>query len=209
MDGTSSSQPPGFAPAQILGRPSPVAPPMQSFGEAFGGPPTNAVPAAPATTAVQGHGRFAPLSALPPDKRLPPRRGSAPVPGAPPPQAPTHIAPREVPGQAHPNPSRQLSKIKQIGFNCPSCLAILIIKQPENYDGQAAPCPNCNVVILPPRIAPATPFSLLGPPTPSAPYPPPAAMPQPPAHIPMGLPAPASSKPGLPGARKLAQAAMF
>ncbi len=194
---------PGYAP--------PVAPPQQSFGDAaFGGLP----PAVTQSSAREPScGRFAPLSALPADKRLPPRRGvvQTAIPASPPvPQQPTHIAPREVPGQAHPNPAKQLSKVKQIGFNCPSCLAILIIKQPENYDGQAAPCPNCSVVILPPRIAPASPFTLLGGPAPAAaPFPPPASMPRPPTHVPMGLPAPASGKPGLPGARKLAQAALF
>jgi hypothetical protein len=188
---------PGYAP--------PLAPPQQSFGAgAFGGPSPAPVEPGP------GHARFAPLSALPPDRRLPPRRGVSQIPSPPLPQQPTHIAPREVPGQGHSNPSKQLSKVKQIGFNCPSCLAILIIKQPENYDGQAAPCPNCSVVILPPRIAPASPFTLLGSPTPvAAPFPPPAALPRPPVQVPMGLPAPASSKPGLPGARKLAQAALF
>ena len=201
MDGSSTSQPLG-APLAPPSYPSPPQPALPHFGEAFGGtvlPP-------PASAAVP---RFAPLSALPPERRLPPRRGSQPA-GPTPPPPPQQIAPRELPGTAHPNPAKQLSKIKQIGFNCPSCLAILIIKQPENYDGQAAPCPNCSVVILPPRIAPASPFTLLGPPNPAAPYPP-AAAPMPnPAHIPMGLPAPIpSSKPGLPGARKLAQAAMF
>jgi predicted RNA-binding Zn-ribbon protein involved in translation (DUF1610 family) len=50
---------------------------------------------------------------------------------------------------------------KKIGFNCPACLAVLIIKQPDNYDGSAAPCPNCGTHILPPRIANVSPFKLL------------------------------------------------
>jgi hypothetical protein len=149
--------------------PTPTAPPPApstvKFGEgAFGGASTVATaPLRPPT------GRFAPLSALPPDKRLPPRRDTyeaqrqqeqAQAQQALAPTAPPAIAPRERPGTAHANPARQLMSVKQIGFNCPSCLAILIIKQPENYDGQAAPCPNCAVVILPPRIAPTTPFAL-------------------------------------------------
>jgi hypothetical protein len=184
-------------------RPSfPSAPPtpQPSFGEGmFGG----ASPVVPAPANLSGK-RFAPLSALPPDRRLPPRRegGLGPMP---PMAGPPQIAPRELPGLAPASVAKQLSRIKQIGFNCPSCLAILIIKQPEQYDGQAAPCPNCGVSILPPRIAPASPFVLLSSPNqaPIAPLPPNDS-------VPMGLPVNAGpQKLGLPGARKLAQAALF
>jgi hypothetical protein len=97
---------------------------------------------------------------------------------------------------------------KQIGFNCPSCLAILIIKQPENYDGQAAPCPNCGVVILPPRVAPPSPFTLLAPASQRG------ALPPPPLAAALNGQKPPTlvsqpKKPGLPGAKRLAQAAMF
>jgi hypothetical protein len=43
-----------------------------------------------------------------------------------------------------------------LGFNCPACAVILVIRQPENYDGSAAPCPHCGVQILPPRIVYST-----------------------------------------------------
>jgi hypothetical protein len=203
MDGTQPTQTPGYASVLPPGHPSSATPPQPSFGEGFG-----SVSPAPGFE----NARFAPLSALPPEKRLPPRRGTPGPPVAA--TQSTQIAPRELPGIVHPNPARQISRIKQIGFNCPSCLAILIIKQPEHYDGQAAPCPNCNVVILPPRIAPASPFTLLGGPNSSAPYPPPTVvptmLPPMPRQVPMGLPAPVEpNKPGLPGARRLAQAAMF
>ena len=155
----------------------------------------------PASSTSQPRARFAPLSSLPPEKRLPARRG----PDAPPP-TPTGIAPRQLPGLPSVNPSKRSLEVKQIGFNCPSCLAILIIKQPENYDGQAAPCPSCGIVILPPRIAPISPFTLL------SPHSPPPGLPGPrsTAPIPVGRPAPpATRKPGLPGAKTLAQAALL
>lgn len=31
------------------------------------------------------------------------------------------------------------------------------------YDGRAAPCPHCGVTILPPRVAPPSPFLLVAP----------------------------------------------
>ncbi len=198
MDGQPSTYPPGFAPVPRPGFPSPLPVPQPSFGEGtFGG----AAPVVPMSASLNAK-RFSPLSALPPDRRLPPRREGGPAgpmtatTGAP------QIAPRALPGA---DSGKQLSRIKQLGFNCPSCLAILIIKQPEQYDGQAAPCPNCGVSILPPRIAPASPFVLLSSPqqAPLAPMPPVGA-------VPMGLPVNAGPrKMGLPGARKLAQAALF
>jgi hypothetical protein len=57
-------------------------------------------------------------------------------------------------------PGRTLA-VPQLGFNCPSCFAVLFIKNPEEYDGRAAPCPHCQEVILAPRVAPASPFVLI------------------------------------------------
>lgn len=176
-------------------------------------------PASRPTAAYVGHPRFAPLSALPPDKRLPKLRSEIP-----PATAPGGLAPRQLPGIPSAKPVMS-QPAKQIGFNCPSCLAILIIRQPEAYDGGAAPCPGCGVSILPPRIAAvSSPFTLL-----SAASAQPHGLPQvqaaaqrplqtsprvlPPAPptlgqaIPMGVPV--SQKPGLPGARKLAHVAML
>lgn len=152
---------------------------------------------------VPSAGRFAPLSALPPDKRLPMRRTDAPPP--PPDQG---FVPRPQPRSLPGNPELKPVPYKQIGFNCPSCLAILIIKQPENYDGQAAPCPSCGVVILPPRVAPPSPFTLLAPASQRGALPPPPL-----ASALKGQKPPTlvsqPKKPGLPGAKRLAQAAMF
>jgi len=50
---------------------------------------------------------------------------------------------------------------RQLGFNCPSCFTVLIIKEPDTYDGRAAPCPYCRVTILPPRIVQPSPFTLV------------------------------------------------
>jgi hypothetical protein len=52
-------------------------------------------------------------------------------------------------------------ELKKMGFNCPSCYTVLIIKDPDAYDGRPAPCPYCAVRIIPPRIAPDSPFSLI------------------------------------------------
>jgi hypothetical protein len=51
--------------------------------------------------------------------------------------------------------------VPQLGFNCPSCFAVLFIKNPGEYDGRAAPCPHCQENILAPRVAPASPFVLI------------------------------------------------
>ncbi len=48
---------------------------------------------------------------------------------------------------------------RPIGFNCPACSVVLVIREPEKYDGQAAPCPHCGVAILPPRVAHGNPFA--------------------------------------------------
>lgn len=169
-------------------------------------------PTAPlAPVAPQAPSRFAPLSALPPEKRLPAKRapGILPSPTSAPVTPVPSIAPRQLPGVQDARAHQRPVAMKNISFNCPSCLAILTIKQPEQYDGQAAPCPNCGVVILPPRIAPVSPFTLLSAPgsgqAPSL-MPPQRRIPAP-NHP---LAPPDSTKPELnPVTRQLAKAALF
>ena len=128
-----------------------------------------------ATEVDEGPPRFVSLSALPPEKRLQPRRdGTRPglfVPrrlegvvtaGAPCPAEPIHL-----PSAPAPAASMQLVAAPQLGFNCPSCYTVLFIKDPQHYDGRAAPCPHCSVAILPPRVAPPSPFLLIAPPPPA------------------------------------------
>jgi hypothetical protein len=164
-------------------------------------------------------GKFAPLSSLPEARRLPPRRPDVrPAPasdsdvpasattsgGA---GSPPSLLPRQLPGL----PSVKPKPGGQIGFNCPSCLAILIIKQPETYDGRAAPCPNCNALILPPRLAPKSPFTLVRSPS-EAPRGLPAAPPLPaPESAPAEIqPIRAKARRMFPPAQELAaKAAMF
>lgn len=109
---------------------------------------------------ARGDKRFVSLSALPENQRVPSKRGlpmgrslreqAAPqsmLPSpAPAPQPPVPIPPRDA---------------RQLGFNCPSCFMVLIIREPSVYDGRAAPCPSCGAVIMPPRLAPANPFSIV------------------------------------------------
>ena len=209
------SQPPA-APAPHW-KPSDAPDPSKSFAEAMNGRPVH--PASLAPQARASAVRFAPLSALPEGKGLPARRDEAAGPPAP---IQSSISPRQLPGVPHASAARQPApsmlptalpapQDKQIGFNCPSCMTILIIKQPTSYDGQPAPCPYCNVVILPPRIATPSPFKLLAPASQER-----LALPGggAPARIPVGRPAPVSQpaparKPGLPGAKSFARAAMF
>lgn len=99
--------------------------------------------------------RFAPVGVLPPDRRQ--------LPAATPPASAGTLTPRQLIGQPSAKAHRPAA-IRQLGFNCPACLVILVIRQPEEYDGRAAPCPHCGTVILPPRIAPPTPFVVLSPP---------------------------------------------
>ena len=73
------------------------------------------------------------------------------------------------PRQAAPSQEERHLPARQLGFNCPSCFTVLIIKDPQNYDGRAAPCPYCSVVIIPPRVAPASPFTLIAAPAPGIP----------------------------------------
>lgn len=119
--------------------------------------------------------RFVSLSALPLDQRLPRRRdGTKPGPVVPrrlaevsttnlPPPDPLPEPP--VPHLASPvcpTPEpKPLGAARQLGFNCPSCFTVLVIKNPDTYDGRAACCPYCSVTILPPRIAQPSPFTLV------------------------------------------------
>ncbi len=50
---------------------------------------------------------------------------------------------------------------RQLGFNCPACFAVLVIKEPATYDGRPAPCPTCGNRILPPQCVPESPFSIV------------------------------------------------
>ena len=50
---------------------------------------------------------------------------------------------------------------RQLGFNCPACFMVLIIKDPATYDGRPAPCPTCGTRIQPPQCAPESPFSIV------------------------------------------------
>ncbi len=80
---------------------------------------------------------------------------SAPVRPLPVPPVATPAVRAPVPVPAIP------AALQQIGFNCPSCFTVLVIKDPSSYDGRAAPCPYCAVTILPPRVAPPSPFKVL------------------------------------------------
>ena len=59
-----------------------------------------------------------------------------------------------------------MPEFPRLGFNCPSCFSVLYIKDPDGYDGRAAPCPYCMVSILPPRVVPQSPFMLVSNPRP-------------------------------------------
>jgi hypothetical protein len=106
--------------------------------------------------------RFAALSTLPEGRRLPPRRD---VPLAkhqrPEPVDSTPAAPAESLAVPLPPPAA-----RQLGFNCPACFAVLIIKDPASYDGRPAPCPTCGIRIQPPQCAPDSPFSIVHRPAP-------------------------------------------
>lgn len=152
--------------------------------------PEQASPVAPGSEDARDRPRFVTLSALPPEKRVLPRndgtrpglmvprrltemRGHAPsLPVAPPraetaPVRPEPLVPPvvEPPVPVAPPPVQPpvpLAANRQLGFNCPSCYTVLVIKDPGSYDGRAAPCPYCAVTIIPPRIAPPSPFTLVG-----------------------------------------------
>lgn len=60
--------------------------------------------------------------------------------------------PRSLPGVRPEEGSTLAVPQRPLGFNCPSCGVVLVIREPDKYDGEAAPCPHCAVNILPPRI---------------------------------------------------------
>ena len=127
-------------------------------------------------TEDEGPPRFVSLSALPPNKRMLPRpdgarrglfmprrlEGMSGNPAAP----PVKLVPPQPPAPPPPGPpplplSLPVAEFPRLGFNCPSCFTVLYIKDPDGYDGRAAPCPYCRVAILPPRMAPPSPFILI------------------------------------------------
>ena len=109
--------------------------------------------------------RFAALSTLPAGRRLPAKRD---VPLA------RHLRQEPSPGESMPpappaGPVLPPASSRQLGFNCPSCFTVLIIKDPTTYDGRPAPCPTCGIRIQPPQCAPASPFSIVHRPGPAVP----------------------------------------
>lgn len=110
--------------------------------------------------------RFAALSTLPESLRLPPKRDSLPARHQRMPLAPTETA--LAPPAPPPLPLGPVAPVllpaataRQLGFNCPACFAVLIIKDPSSYDGRPAPCPTCGIRILPPQCVPVSPFSIV------------------------------------------------
>lgn len=65
--------------------------------------------------------------------------------------------------QLQPPPAAMLPAVsaRQLGFNCPACFTVLIIKDPTTYDGRPAPCPTCGIRILPPQRVPESPFQIV------------------------------------------------
>lgn len=149
-------------------------------------------PAAPAEAGEEDSPpRFVSLSALPPEKRMPPRTDgprkglfvprrldqlsgvvaarrilpTEPVPAAESATAQaiplTLESPVAHPGPQPVHPPVPLPEFPRLGFNCPACFTILYIKDPAGYDGRPAPCPYCRVAILPPRLVPPSPFILI------------------------------------------------
>jgi hypothetical protein len=120
--------------------------------------------------------RFASLSSLPDAGRLRPKRDLSPVRQARAQERARAAAPTPPPAPAalsHPRPTAMpvgpvlrpvvlpAPAARQLGFNCPSCFSVLIIKDPASYDGKPAPCPTCGSRILPPRCVPDSPFSIV------------------------------------------------
>ena len=109
--------------------------------------------------------RFVALSALAPDERLP-AAASAVLPRRV--EARRQATSPKVVSRVLPAPSQEAPGAPRVraaglaghtlGFNCPSCFAVLVIREPEQYDGRPAPCPHCGVVIMAPRVAPPQPF---------------------------------------------------
>lgn len=125
--------------------------------------------------------RFAALSTLPAGQRLPVKRSlplakhlredqaaraasEAGLPMEPTPETSSSLASRyPVPPPPAQPVALPVATERQLGFNCPSCFAVLIIRDPANYDGSPAPCPTCGVRIIPPRCLPDSPFTLVRP----------------------------------------------
>lgn len=115
--------------------------------------------------------RFAALSTLPAGQRLPAKRAQPLAKHLREDQAAKAAAEAQPPtesGLAHRYPTPPTMALpqavdRQLGFNCPSCFAVLIIRDPANYDGSPAPCPTCGVRIIPPRCLPDSPFTLVRP----------------------------------------------
>jgi len=108
--------------------------------------------------------RFAALSTLPEDRRMPVRRN---VPLAKHQrQEQSSVQPLGPDAQEIPPPASAAvllppTESRQLGFNCPACFAVLIIKDPATYDGSPAPCPTCGIRIQPPQCMPESPFSIV------------------------------------------------
>jgi hypothetical protein len=131
------------------------------------GAPLSTLAAKPTAQQAMADSRFRPLSSLPEGKRYPGRVGE-------PDEAAVEnagqgsrtgfvVTPRSIQPASQQKPQKIAAPVdpnRKIGFNCPSCLVILVIKQPDSYDWAAAPCPNCQAVIMPPRVVPPSPFSV-------------------------------------------------
>ena len=108
--------------------------------------------------------RFAALSTLPEGRRLPARRD---VPLAKHLRQESNLpdAPlTDLSASPPPGPAPLLlpsAECRQLGFNCPACFAVLIIKDPATYNGCPAPCPTCGTRIQPPQCVPESPFSIV------------------------------------------------
>ena len=136
------------------------------FGAALRTPPwlLDASPPTQRGTALPDGRRFAALSTLPEGLRLPPRRNvplakhlrqEAELPALPESPPATDSVPGSVPMLL------PAAETRQLGFNCPACFAVLIIKDPATYHGSPAPCPTCGTRIQPPQCVPESPFSIV------------------------------------------------
>lgn len=121
-----------------------------------------------ALAASSGGRRFAALSTLPAGRRLPPKRDVIPArhqreatPVNPVPKAELALPPSPVVPPVAAPVMLPSATDRQLGFNCPACFAVLIIKDPVTYDGRPAPCPTCGMRILPPQCVPDSPFSIV------------------------------------------------
>ncbi len=67
---------------------------------------------------------------------------------------PRLIGPRQQPPTTALVPEKRMwaNPDRPLGFNCPACSVVLVIREPDKYDGRPAPCPHCKVTISPPQI---------------------------------------------------------